>query len=78
MGGVSGCVVLGVQILRQGLTAHVTPADLRPVLAGILVSHPGLEFLQDSPEFQDRCVCVCVCVFWGGEGEEGDGSRLTS
>ena len=27
-----------------------------PLLAGILLSHPGLEFLQDAPEFQERCV----------------------
>lgn len=35
---------------------HVTEQELRPVMAGILVSHPGLEFLQDAPEFQDRWV----------------------
>eukprot|EP00887_Chlorella_sp_A99_P001590 scaffold8.g1590.t1 len=33
---------------------YVFEQDVRPVLAGILVSHPGLEFLQDAPEFQDR------------------------
>ena len=24
------------------------------MMAGILLSHPGLEFLQETPEFQDR------------------------
>lgn len=32
----------------------VVPEDLRPLLAGILLSHPGLEFLQEAPEFQER------------------------
>ncbi|KDD74550.1 hypothetical protein H632_c1234p1, partial [Helicosporidium sp. ATCC 50920] len=41
-------------VLRAPGANSVTHADIRPVLAGILVSHPGLEFLQDSPEFQDR------------------------
>jgi len=35
--------------------AHaVVPEDMRPLLAGILLSHPGLEFLQEAPEFQER------------------------
>lgn len=43
----------------------VTPADLKPVLAGILISHPGLEFLADSPEFQERYAeTVIHCVFY--------------
>ena len=28
--------------------------DLYPLLRGILASHPGLAFLKDTPEFQDR------------------------
>lgn len=43
----------------------VTPADLKPVLAGILISHPGLEFLADSPEFQERYAeTVIHCIFY--------------
>jgi serine/threonine-protein phosphatase 2A regulatory subunit B'' len=41
-------------ILRQEGCTWVSQQDLRPLLAGIVVSHPGLEFLHDSPEFQER------------------------
>ena len=35
-------------------TQYLEHADFRPVLRELLASHPGLEFLKDSPEFQDR------------------------
>lgn len=41
-------------ILRSGDCNYVVQSDLKSMLAGILLSHPGLEFLQDTPEFQDR------------------------
>ena len=28
--------------------------DFKPVLLELLASHPGLEFLQSTPEFQER------------------------
>ena len=49
-------VVRMFDILRKEGCAHVTQADLKSMMAGILLSHPGLEFLQETPEFQDRCV----------------------
>ena len=42
-------------ILRKEGCNYVTQADLKSMMAGILLSHPGLEFLQETPEFQDRC-----------------------
>ena len=42
-------------ILRKEGCGYVTQADLKSMMAGILLSHPGLEFLQETPEFQDRC-----------------------
>uniref|UniRef100_A0A7S0NLH7 Uncharacterized protein n=1 Tax=Micromonas pusilla TaxID=38833 RepID=A0A7S0NLH7_MICPS len=33
---------------------HLTHQDFRSVLRCVLDTHPGLEFLKDSPEFQDR------------------------
>ena len=33
---------------------HLTHTDFRSVLRCVLDTHPGLEFLKDSPEFQDR------------------------
>ena len=35
-------------------TQYLEHSDFRPVLRELLSSHPGLEFLKDSPEFQDR------------------------
>ena len=47
-------VVRMFDILRSAECNHVVQSDLKSMLAGILLSHPGLEFLQDTPEFQDR------------------------
>jgi hypothetical protein len=42
-------------VLRQDSCSYVSLADLKRLLSGILALHPGLTFLQESPEFQDRC-----------------------
>ena len=47
-------VVRMFDILRSEGRNWVVQGDLKSMLAGILLSHPGLEFLQDTPEFQDR------------------------
>lgn len=47
-------VVRMFDILRTGGCDYVVQSDLKHMLAGILLSHPGLEFLQDTPEFQER------------------------
>lgn len=49
-------VGMRVQVLCRDGATSVTQADLKSMMAGILLSHPGLEFLQDTPEFQDRHV----------------------
>ena len=41
-------------ILRKEAVDYVSQEDLKSMMAGILLSHPGLEFLQETPEFQDR------------------------
>lgn len=41
-------------ILRHPERDYIAPVDLRPMLTGILLSHPGLTFLREAPEFQDR------------------------
>ena len=51
-------VVRMFDILRKEGCNYVTQADLKSMMAGILLSHPGLEFLQETPEFQDRCRCA--------------------
>ena len=45
-------------ILRKEGSRYVAPDDLKSMMAGILLSHPGLEFLQETPEFQDRQAVV--------------------
>ena len=42
-------------ILRKDAADFVQQEDMKSMMAGILLSHPGLEFLQETPEFQDRC-----------------------
>ena len=41
-------------ILRKEGVNYLSHDDFKSMLAGILLSHPGLEFLTDTPEFQDR------------------------
>ena len=33
---------------------HIIPDDFKPLFKYLLETHPGLEFLQATPEFQDR------------------------
>ncbi|CAL9078708.1 unnamed protein product [Musa textilis] len=41
-------------ILKQPDHKYLTQEDFKPVLRELLATHPGLEFLQGTPEFQDR------------------------
>ncbi|KAG1353957.1 serine/threonine protein phosphatase 2A regulatory subunit B''beta [Cocos nucifera] len=41
-------------ILKQPDRKYLTQEDFKPVLRELLASHPGLEFLQGTPEFQER------------------------
>lgn len=42
------------QVLKQPEKSYLTQEDFRPVLRELLATHRGLEFLQDTPEFQER------------------------
>ncbi|KAM7521728.1 hypothetical protein LguiA_011630 [Lonicera macranthoides] len=42
------------KILKQPDCTYLTQADFKPVLRELLATHPGLEFLQSTPEFQER------------------------
>ncbi|GAB4813663.1 hypothetical protein N2152v2_000709 [Parachlorella kessleri] len=63
-------------VLRQESYSYITPEDVRPVLAGILMSHPGLDFLQGSPEFQDRYAETVIYRIFYSLNRSGNG-RLT-
>ncbi|KAL5566864.1 hypothetical protein UlMin_030028 [Ulmus minor] len=41
-------------ILKQLDLKYLTQDDFKPVLRELLATHPGLEFLQSTPEFQER------------------------
>ncbi|CAN1729906.1 Serine/threonine protein phosphatase 2A regulatory subunit B''beta [Linum perenne] len=41
-------------VLKQPDHEYLSQEDFRPVLREILATHPGLEFLQSTPEFQER------------------------
>ncbi|KAF9611149.1 hypothetical protein IFM89_027218 [Coptis chinensis] len=41
-------------ILKQPDQKYLTQDDFKPILRELLATHPGLEFLQSTPEFQER------------------------
>ncbi|KAI3898601.1 hypothetical protein MKW98_000714 [Papaver atlanticum] len=41
-------------VLKQPDRKYLTQEDFKPVLRELLATHPGLEFLQSTPEFQER------------------------
>lgn len=55
-------VVRLYDILRKEDVDYVSQEDLKSMMAGILLSHPGLEFLQETPEFQDRYCLHYHCL----------------
>ncbi|XXG89668.1 hypothetical protein AAC387_Pa12g1618 [Persea americana] len=42
------------KVLKKPDKNYVTQEDFKPVLRELLDTHPGLEFLQSTPEFQER------------------------
>ncbi|XP_031284411.1 serine/threonine protein phosphatase 2A regulatory subunit B''alpha-like [Pistacia vera] len=42
------------KILKQPDCEYLTQVDFKPILQELLASHPGLEFLHGTPEFQER------------------------
>lgn len=53
-------------VLRDESRQYLVYDDLRSMMNGILLSHPGLEFLQETPEFQDRySETVIYRIFYG-------------
>ncbi|KAI3832241.1 hypothetical protein MKX03_032143 [Papaver bracteatum] len=41
-------------VLKKPDRRYLTQEDFKPVLRELLATHPGLEFLQSTPEFQER------------------------
>ncbi|KAJ0112671.1 hypothetical protein Patl1_01748 [Pistacia atlantica] len=54
------------KILKQPDREYLTQVDFKPILQELLASHPGLEFLHGTPEFQERygaCLIICQVIY---------------
>lgn len=50
---------------RSSAVAFLEPQDLMQIMEELLFSHPGLEFLKDAAEFQDKySLTVVVRIFY--------------
>ncbi|CAL1356737.1 unnamed protein product [Linum trigynum] len=63
-------------ILKQPDRGYLTQEDFRPILREILATHPGLEFLQSTPEFQERYAETVIYRIFHYVNRSGTG-RLT-
>ena len=52
---------------------YITTEDLKPMFRYLLDTHPGLEFLQATPEFQDRYADTVVMRIFYGVDSNDDG-----
>ncbi|KAL7109071.1 hypothetical protein ACP275_06G152500 [Erythranthe tilingii] len=63
-------------ILKQPDLKYLAQDDFKPVLRELLASHPGLEFLQSTPEFQERYAETVIYRIFYYVNRSGNG-RLT-
>ncbi|KAK4385420.1 Serine/threonine protein phosphatase 2A regulatory subunit B''beta [Sesamum angolense] len=63
-------------ILKQPDVKHLAQDDFKPVLRELLATHPGLEFLQSTPEFQERYAETVIYRIFYYVNRSGNG-RLT-
>ncbi|XP_059660327.1 serine/threonine protein phosphatase 2A regulatory subunit B''alpha-like [Cornus florida] len=61
------------KILKQPDCKYLTQADFKPVLLDLLAVHPGLEFLQSTPEFQERYAETVIYRIFYYINRSGDG-----
>ncbi|KAK4717240.1 hypothetical protein R3W88_015578 [Solanum pinnatisectum] len=60
-------------ILKQPDLKHLTQDDFKPVLRDLLATHPGLEFLRNTPEFQERYAETVIYRIFFYVNRLGDG-----
>ncbi|CAI9773114.1 unnamed protein product [Fraxinus pennsylvanica] len=63
-------------LLKQPDFKYLTQDDFKPVLRELLATHPGLEFLHSTPEFQERYAETVIYRIFYYVNRSGDG-RLT-
>ncbi|KAK3157776.1 hypothetical protein QOZ80_2AG0127860 [Eleusine coracana subsp. coracana] len=61
------------EILRKPGYSYLTQDDFKPVLKELLASHPGLEFLQGTPEFQERYAETVIYRIFYSINRSGNG-----
>ncbi|XP_012483661.1 serine/threonine protein phosphatase 2A regulatory subunit B''alpha [Gossypium raimondii] len=64
------------EILKRPGCKYLTQVDFKPVLRELLTTHPGLEFLRNTPEFQDRYAETVIYRIFYHINRSGNG-RLT-
>ncbi|XP_058770756.1 serine/threonine protein phosphatase 2A regulatory subunit B''beta-like [Vicia villosa] len=63
-------------LLKQPHQTYLVQDDFKPILRELLSSHPGLEFLQSTPEFQERYAETVIHRIFYYMNRSGNG-RLT-
>ncbi|XP_057423877.1 serine/threonine protein phosphatase 2A regulatory subunit B''beta-like [Lotus japonicus] len=63
-------------ILKQPHRSYLVQDDFKPILRELLSTHPGLEFLQNTPEFQERYAETVIHRIFYYMNRSGNG-RLT-
>ncbi|KVI07340.1 Calcium-binding EF-hand [Cynara cardunculus var. scolymus] len=63
-------------LLKQPDLRYLTQEDFKPILRELLATHPGLEFLQSTPEFQERYAETVIYRIFYYVNRTGNG-RLT-
>ncbi|KAI9077991.1 hypothetical protein K1719_040120 [Acacia pycnantha] len=61
------------KILKQPDLNYLTKDDFKPVLRELLATHPGLEFLQSTPEFQERYAETVIYRIYYYTNRSGNG-----
>ncbi|XP_048337449.2 serine/threonine protein phosphatase 2A regulatory subunit B''alpha [Ziziphus jujuba] len=64
------------KILKQPACNYLSKVDFKPLLLELLATHPGLEFLQSTPEFQERYAETVIYRIFYYINKSGNG-RLT-
>jgi serine/threonine-protein phosphatase 2A regulatory subunit B'' len=60
-------------LLAKMNTRYIAPDDFKPLFKYLLETHPGLEFLQATPEFQDRYAdTVVMRIFFIVDSNDDD------
>ncbi|CAL4933605.1 unnamed protein product [Urochloa decumbens] len=61
------------EILRKPGNNYLTQDDFKPILKELLATHPGLEFLQGTPEFQERYAETVIYRIFYSINRSGNG-----